>query len=68
MIDGGLHENFTNWQIRRSPAISSTEWGTVAVEIEIIDGRWKGRHWDVLTLVRRVGKVFVTTTVRNWVR
>ena len=62
MIDGGLHENFTNWQIRRSPAISSADWGTVAVEIEIIDGLWKGRHWDVLTLVRRVGKVFVTNS------
>jgi len=60
MIDGGLHENFTNWHIRRSPAISFADWGKVAIEVEIIDGRWKGRLWDVLTLVRKGGKVFLT--------
>ena len=56
MIDGGLHENFTNWQIRRSPAISSADWGTVAVEIEIIGGRGTGSGRCSLP------------TVRNWVR
>jgi len=57
--DGSL-ANIQNWRIVRSPAISSYDWGTVAVKIDIVGGRWAGREWDVLTLVRRVDKVFVT--------
>jgi hypothetical protein len=60
MTENGPHETIQNWVVHRSPAISSYEWGTIGIEIDIVGGRYKGRNWTVLTLVRRNGTIFVT--------
>lgn len=60
MTEDGLHQSLQNWRIMRSPAISFLDWGTIAVHVDIVAGRWKGRDWDVLALVRQTGQVFVT--------
>ena len=60
MQGDGVHEALENWRIYRSPAIGSYDWGTVNVRVDIYSGRWEGRSWNMLTLVRNVGKVFLT--------
>jgi hypothetical protein len=60
MTEDGPHQTIQNWRILRSPAISFLDWGTVAVHVDVVAGRWQGRDWDVMALVRRTGKVFVT--------
>ena len=58
--DQGSTGNVADWRVARSPAISFLDWGAIAVQVDIVGGRWAGREWDMLTLVRRMGKVFVT--------
>ena len=58
--DQGSTGNVADWRVARSPAISFLDWGAIAVQVDIVGGRWAGRAWDMLTLVRRMGKVFVT--------
>ena len=58
--DEGSTGNVADWRVARSPAISFLDWGAIAVQVDIVGGRWTGREWDMLTLVRRMGKVFVT--------
>lgn len=33
-----------NWRITRSPAVSSLDWGSVAIRVDILEGRWAGRE------------------------
>ncbi|MBN4064579.1 hypothetical protein JYU04_02465 [Dehalococcoides mccartyi] len=60
MTTEGPNEVFQHWRVTRSPALLASDWGTVGVKVDIISGRWVGREWDVLTLVRKVGEVFIT--------
>ena len=60
MRDDRLHESIENWRISRSPAVASWDWGTVNVAVDVYSGRWAGREWYMLTLVRKGGEVFVT--------
>jgi len=63
MNDAGLDEFRQNWRVERSGTISESDWGTVAVIVEIIGGRWEGREFTALVLIRRSGKVFVTNNI-----
>lgn len=58
--DRGEPGNVADWRVVRSPAISFLDWGAIAVQVDIVGGRWAGREWDMLALVRRVGKVYLT--------
>ena len=62
MSDAGLHPVIQNWKVHRSAAISSTDWGIVGIEVELMSGRFEGRVRNMLTLVRRAGRVVVTNT------
>ena len=58
--DQGESGNVADWRVERSPTISFLDWGSVAIQVDIVEGRWAGREWDILALARRVGKVFIT--------
>lgn len=60
MTGSGLNPVLQNWRASFSPAISFLDWGTISVKVDIVSGRWEGRTWDALTLVRRNGTIFVT--------
>jgi hypothetical protein len=62
MSDAGLHPVIQNWKVHRSAAISSTDWGIVGIEVELMSGRFEGWVRNMLTLVRRAGRVVVTNT------
>lgn len=62
MNGGGRDEFIQNWRVERSPALSFLDWGTIAVKVDVVGGRWAGNEWNILTLVRRDGKIFVTNT------
>lgn len=62
--DQGETGNVADWRVARSRAISFLDWGTIAVQVDIVGGRWAGREWDMLTLVPRMGKVFVTNNLQ----
>jgi len=63
MQEDGVHDTLENWRIYRSPAIGSYDWGTVNVRVDIYSGRWEGNSWNMLTLVRNVGKVLLTNNL-----
>ncbi len=63
MNDAGLDQYRQKWRIERSATISESDWGSVAVIVDIIGGRWEGREVPVLVLTRRSGKVFVTNNI-----
>lgn len=65
MQGDGVHDALENWRIYRSPAIGSYDWGTVNVRVDIYSGRWEGNSWNMLTLVRNVGKVFFTNNLNH---
>ena len=61
--DTGFAPNVQNWRVEHSPAISSTDWGTVSVMVDVISGRFEGRVFTLLTLNRKVGKIFIVNTI-----
>jgi hypothetical protein len=62
--ESGSNPDLAEWRIIRSPAISSYDWGTVSIEVDIIGGRWAGRKWSMLTISRREGAFTVTANYR----
>lgn len=60
--EAGLDQIRQHWRVDRSPATSSQDWGTVSVMVSVIAGRWEGREFALLTLNRKVGKIFVLNT------
>jgi hypothetical protein len=60
----GSNGNLENWRVTRSPAVSSYDWGTVSIEVDIVRGRWAGRHWAVLTVARFDNGFVVTNNYR----
>ena len=63
MNDAGLDEFRQNWRVEKSVNNPESDWGSVAVIVEIIGGRWEGREFTALVLTRRSGKVFVTNNI-----